>query len=95
MRDSTYRSKKWLKAVAQIECCVLCGRYGVQVAHRNQDKGTGLKVDDCLTAALCHVCHYEIDNGSHLTRDERRQQMDVAIIRTIREIARRGLIDAI
>ncbi len=87
-----YRSKKWLAAVAQIECCVLCGRYGTQVAHRNEGKGMGLKVDDSLTAALCHQCHHNIDNGGSMGRIERRQEMDRAIILTIRELARRELV---
>lgn len=87
-----YRSKKWLAAVAQIECCVLCGRYGTQVAHRNEGKGMGLKVDDSLTAALCPQCHHNIDNGGSMNRIERRQEMDRAIILTIRELARRRLV---
>lgn len=87
-----YRSKKWLAAVAQIECCVLCGRYGTQVAHRNEGKGMGLKVDDSLTAALCPQCHHNIDNGGSMNRIERRQEMDRAIILTIRELARRELV---
>lgn len=87
-----YRSKKWLAAVAQIECCVLCGRYGTQVAHRNEGKGMGLKVDDSLTAALCPQCHHNIDNGGSMNRIERRQEMDRAIILTIMEATRRGLI---
>ena len=87
-----YRSKKWLAAVAQIECCVLCGRYGTQVAHRNEGKGMGLKVDDSLTAALCPQCHHNIDNGGSMSRIERRQEMDRAIILTIMELTRRELI---
>ncbi|EPE1462286.1 hypothetical protein ACSGR4_001889 [Morganella morganii] len=87
-----YRSKKWLAAVAQIECCVLCGRYGAQVAHRNEGNGMGLKVDDSLTAALCPQCHHNIDNGGSMSRIERRQEMDRAIILTIRELTRRELV---
>nr|WP_247717766.1 hypothetical protein [Morganella morganii] len=81
-----------MAAVAQIECCVLCGRYGTQVAHRNEGKGMGLKVDDSLTAALCPQCHHNIDNGGSMNRIERRQEMDRAIILTIRELARRELV---
>ncbi|EBA1163869.1 hypothetical protein FHA84_19450 [Salmonella enterica subsp. enterica] len=87
-----YRSKKWLAAVGQIEQCVLCGRWGIQVAHRNELKGMGLKNDDCATAALCPECHHEIDNGSHLEKEERRRLMDKAIVLTVIELARRGLI---
>ncbi|EOG3908319.1 hypothetical protein ACLBR3_003910 [Salmonella enterica] len=87
-----YRSKNWLDAVGQIEQCVLCGRWGTQVAHRNELKGMGLKTDDCATAALCPECHYEIDNGSHLEKEERRRLMNKAIVLTVIELARRGLI---
>ncbi|EMK1731197.1 hypothetical protein V8N76_004502 [Salmonella enterica] len=89
---NSYRSKRWLEAVASLECCVLCGTHGVQVAHRNEGKGMGLKVDDSLTAALCVRCHTDIDNGAHLTRDERRALMDRAIVLTLRELVRRGLV---
>lgn len=84
-----YRSSKWLQAVREIDCCVLCGRWGVQAAHRNEGKGMGLKVDDCLTAALCPECHARIDNGRDMSRDERRAEMDRAIVLTLRELGRR------
>ena len=89
---TTYRSRKWLAAVGQIDQCVLCGAWGTQVAHRNEGKGMGIKVDDCATAALCVECHHEIDNGKNLTREERRQQMDRAIVLTVIQIARSGLV---
>lgn len=88
----TYRSREWLAAVGQIECCVLCGAYGVQVAHRNEGKGMGLKVDDSLTAALCVTCHTDIDNGKNLTREERRALMDRAIVLTVQRLSREGRI---
>ncbi|MEM8142092.1 hypothetical protein Q4R50_19920 [Morganella morganii] len=85
-----FRSKKWLQAVREIDCCVLCGKYGVQAAHRNEGKGMGIKVDDCLTAALCAECHSRIDNGRDMTREERRSEMDKAIVLTIRKLANEG-----
>jgi hypothetical protein len=91
-RQQPYRSKKWLAAVGQIETCVLCGAYGVQVAHRNEGKGMGQKVDDSLTAAICQECHHEIDNGRHLNRDQRRALIDKAIVLTLRELTRRELV---
>ncbi|WP_440506980.1 hypothetical protein, partial [Serratia nevei] len=60
--------------------------------HRNEGKGMGLKTDDCATAALCVCCHTAIDNGKDLSREERRQLMDRAIVLTIIQIARRGLV---
>ena|SRR5690554_947167 len=88
-----YRSRGWLAAVHQIESCVLCGAYGVQAAHSNQDRGRGQKASDCLTAAICPACHHEIDNGKELTGAERRARLDRAIVKTIDQLARRGLID--
>lgn len=88
----TYRSAHWLRAVADIECCVLCRRHGVQAAHRNEGKGIGLKADDCLTAALCPECHREIDQGKTMSRDERRATMDRAIVLTLRELVLRGVV---
>ncbi|MCF2194295.1 DUF1364 domain-containing protein [Enterobacter hormaechei] len=92
LKQKTYRNKKWLAAVGQIECCVLCGAWGTQVAHRNESKGMGLKTDDCATAALCVYCHDSIDNGNKLNREERRQLMARAIVLTVIEVARRGLV---
>ena len=91
-RQQPYRSKRWLAAVGQIECCVLCGGYGVQVAHRNEGKGMGQKVSDCLTAALCQEHHYMIDSSRDLTRDQRRAMMYRAIVLTLEELVKRELI---
>ena len=65
---STAHEKRWFAAVASLEFCVLCGAYGIQVAHSNRDRGMGQKAPPDLTAALCPACHHEIDNG-HL-RDQ-------------------------
>jgi len=86
------KNPKWLAAVASLETCQLCGRYGVQVAHRNFGKGMGTKVPDHLTAALCPACHHEIDNGNSLSRDERRALMDRAIVNTIDKLITMGKV---
>ena len=87
-----FRSNKWLQAVRELDYCVLCGRYGVQAAHRNEGKGIGLKVDDSLTAALCPSCHEQIDNGKDLSREERRSEMDRAIVLTLQKLTREGRV---
>lgn len=92
MKQPAYRSEEWLAAVRQIECCVRCGAYGTEPAHRNLGKGFGIKVDDCATAALCRSCHHEIDNGKAMDREERRSALDSAIVKTVIELARRGLV---
>ena len=83
-------AKRWFAAVAELDVCMLCGAYGVQVAHRNQGRGMGQKVPPWETAALCPSCHHEIDNGHTLTQSERRQRMDCAIVRTHSALARAG-----
>jgi hypothetical protein len=92
LKQKTYRSKKWLAAVGSIDQCVLCGAWGTQVAHRNEGKGMGMKVDDCATAALCPSCHHDIDNGKGLSREDRRQMMDRAIVLTVIQVTRSGLV---
>lgn len=89
------RSERYLAAVRTIDSCVLCGRYGTVPAHRNEGKGTGLKVHDFLTAALCAVCHREIDQGKDLTRPERRAAIDDAIIRTLTRLILEGKVSLV
>jgi hypothetical protein len=87
LKQPTYRSKAWLQAVASLPC-VQCGIEGkTQAAHRNQGKGLSLKTDDCFTAALCVDCHSAIDQGGMMTRQERRERMDTAILMTLRQLA--------
>jgi hypothetical protein len=94
LKQHTYRSEKWLRAVASLPC-VLCYREGAtQAAHRNEGKGMGIKTHDCWTAALCVDCHADIDQGKGLSRDERRQRMDVAILLTLAQLATDGRIKA-
>lgn len=81
-RPYTREERAWYARVASIRQCVLCGRHGVQVAHANEGKGMGIKAHYSRTAALCPTCHHEIDNGSGLSRMERRELMDTAIQRT-------------
>lgn len=95
LKQRTYRSKAWLAAVRLIEDCVHCGTHGTQAAHRNKGKGMAVKSSDALTAALCPFCHRDLDQGSSLSHEERRTLMDEAILATIDELARRGLIGPI
>ena len=91
-KTPTYRNQKWLRAVSELGTCVLCGSEGVQAAHRNEGKGMASKADDCLTAALCPSCHSEIDQGKNLSRDQRRSEMDRAIVLTLRELVLQGRV---
>ena len=63
LKAPVYRSSRWLAAVRSIESCVLCGRYGVQAAHRNEGKGMARKVDDCLTARCALIVTVKLIMG--------------------------------
>jgi hypothetical protein len=89
-KEITFRSDAWLAAVRALPC-VKCGR-PAEAAHRNEAKGMGIKADDALTAALCREHHAEIDQGRHMTREERRAEIDRCIVLTVRELARAGRI---
>ena len=92
LTSKSSRSEAWLAAVRKLPC-VLCGKEGeTQSAHRNEGKGLGMKTDDCLTAALCVACHHALDQGFDYTRAERRAELDKAIVLTVRELARAGVI---
>jgi hypothetical protein len=91
-KPQTFRSDKWLRAVASLPC-VLCYREGAtQAAHMNEGKGMAIKTHDCWTAALCFTCHSTIDQGPNLTRAERRALMDKAVLLTVLDLARTGLV---
>lgn len=82
-RPSMSEESAWYKRIHdEIPCCVLCGKHGVTVAHRNEGRGMGQKAPFSQTAALCWPCHYRIDNGRDLSQGERRALMDEAIKRT-------------
>ena len=70
------RSKKLLKAVASLRCQHCGNSEGVQASHSNwaeHGKGRGIKASDIYTAALCQDCHQELDQGKHLSKDERKR----------------------
>ncbi|MBC7074612.1 MAG: hypothetical protein H5T98_00790 [Syntrophomonadaceae bacterium] len=91
-RQTPYRNPKWLAAVRSIECCVLCGAYGTEAAHRDEGKGMGQKTADCASAAICSTCHHEAGNGKNLSREERRAMMDKAIVLTLIELVNLGKV---
>lgn len=94
LKQPRFESEPWRRAVASLHC-VRCFREGsTQAAHRNEGKGMAMKTDDCWTAALCVDCHRELDQGKTMSRAEKREAMDTAILMTLRELARRGLVKA-
>lgn len=86
------RSKKLLKLVASLDCQSCGSGHMVQAAHTNWGggKGRGIKADDNLVAALCLRCHYDIDQGSELSKEERQALWQAAHESTVNLLVERG-----
>ena len=87
------RSKTLLKNVSELECQHCGSPYMVQAAHTNwgHGKGRGIKADDNRIAALCLKCHYAVDQGKDLSREERQEMWEKAHKRTVETLVDRGL----
>jgi hypothetical protein len=86
------RSKKLLKLVAELDCQACGSGQMVQAAHTNWGggKGRGIKADDNLVAALCLKCHFEVDQGKDLTKDERQLMWYLAHNLTVAKLCEQG-----
>jgi len=86
------RSQKLLKLVASLDCQNCGSGHMVQAAHTNwgAGKGRGIKADDNQVAALCLNCHYEVDQGKNLTKEERQDLWQKAHKRTIQTLIEQG-----
>jgi hypothetical protein len=82
------RSKKLLKMVASLDCQACGSGHMVQAAHTNWGggKGRGIKADDNLVAALCLKCHYEVDQGKDLSKEDRQKMWTHAHKATIKAL---------
>jgi len=85
------RSPKLLRAVAELPC-QCCGHPHSQAAHSNWSggKGKGVKADDNHIAALCLKCHWEIDQGNKMTKEERKEKWLAAHRRTVQALQSQG-----
>ena len=92
-KHSYVRSKKLLKLVASLDCQACGSGNMVQAAHTNWGggKGRGVKADDNLVAALCLSCHYAIDQGKDLSRQERQEMWLRAHMGTVHALTGAGL----
>lgn len=89
------RSKALLVACREIPC-QNCGVADgtVVAAHSNQSrhgKGKSIKASDEYVASLCHKCHTELDQGSHMTKGERVAMWENAHRNTVKKLVRLGL----
>ena len=92
LKTPTFRSEKFRRAVASQECGACDSFAGSQAAHQNEGKGLATKVSDARCAALCSICHRELDQGTSMTREERREFWKDAFIKTIVRMIERGVL---
>lgn len=86
-----YRNKKLLEKMRELPCAVCGAENGTVIAaHRNEGKGMGLKVSDALVTPMCFVCHTNLDHGKHMSREERREQWNLAYINNIKYMIENG-----
>lgn len=90
-----WRSEKFRKLVASLDCSACPAPGPSQAAHRNEGKGMGIKVSDALCAALCPTCHAELDQGKSMSKQERRDFWNRAYINTVKELIESGRIKCI
>ena len=71
----TWRSKPH-RDLCEGAACINCGRINDTVipAHRNEDKGMGIKVSDAFTVPLCFICHLAYDQPKD--REQARASFD-------------------
>lgn len=89
------RSKKLMEAYRQIPCqhCgaddgTVCGAHSNQSRH---GKGRAIKSSDIYCASLCHRDHMMIDQGAHMTREDRESAWNAAHSKTVAELVSLGL----
>ena len=87
---SSVSKQKTIRTNATLDC-QHCGASDgtVCACHSNQSrhgKGMGLKAPDSLVVALCHRCHYQMDNGKNLSKQERRDMWTEAYVKTMRTL---------
>lgn len=87
-----------LQAMCRAMACQHCGRdgpdAGVTWAHSNwgvHGKGKGIKASDVFVAALCSICHRELDQGGTWTEAFKLAMWTMAHIKTVIEGVQRGL----
>jgi len=94
-----YRNRKYLNEVAGLMECQLCGKMDGTIvpAHYSGKysssfgKGMGQKAADHCVAALCHICHTDMDDYVMGNDDARAARFMIAILRTQHALLRNGV----
>ena len=86
-----FRSERFRRLVTTLPC-QQCGTEGTQAAHRNENKGMGIKTSDALCVALCPTCHSYLDQGKDMDKTERRAFWDDAYIKQMQTMIEKGML---
>jgi hypothetical protein len=94
-----YRNKKLLEKARELPC-QHCGKEDgtVVAAHSNQlrdGKGKGIKASDFRIASLCFLCHFELDQGKNLSKQQRLAMWEEAHRKTIGLFFERGYLEVV
>ena len=81
------RSRKLLDNCKYLHCS-MCGSDDgtIVAAHSNQGrhgKGKAIKADDNMIAALCYICHADLDQGSIYSKKEKDRFWERAHLKTV------------
>lgn len=92
---ATYVRSKKLREAYRLIPCQACGVSDgtVVCAHANESwagKGMGIKASDENGASLCFTCHSRLDQGSDMTKAERRAFWLAAHMKTIPALVAAG-----
>ena len=92
-----YRNKALLEAVRDCPCQSCGAQDGTVIAaHSNQlrdGKGKGIKAHDYRIAAMCSICHHQLDQGILWDKAQRREVWEEAHRRTVGWLFENGLIE--
>lgn len=91
-----YRNKQLLEIVRKFPCQHCEIEDGTIVAaHSNQlrdGKGRSIKAHDYRIAAMCHRCHYELDQGATYNKQRRLEIWEEAHRKTIALLFEKGYL---
>lgn len=91
----SYRNTALLGLARLAPRCMACGVHNhgqVVAAHRNESKGIGMKCPDFAWAAMCATCHFQLDQGSAMHREDRRAFWNLAFWKTLEWLWTSGFI---
>ena len=94
-----YRDRDLLNLCYEFDCLLniegVCTGGTGEPCHANWPefgKGAGMKAHDCYAVPGCRACHMELDQGSRLTKDERKHIWMRAFLRYLPMLWLRGLL---